>query len=259
MYEHGMATFALAEACAVARASQQEPDPRYLTAVRKAVGFLERTQHRDGGWRYTLNPGEGSDTSVTGWQVLALKAAREAGIPLGDDLLRKIRRFFQNLEVGQDGRTGYASRFGGTDATTGVGVLAHVFLLGDPDCDLVHKAVPYLASQAESRWRPGASGRVPALMPAVFNLDPTCNYYDWYNCTLAVYMADGPGGTHWQRWNSTVRDRVIALQRPANSGCERGSWPCLDPYSLSGGRIYSTALAVLTLEVYYRYGTTKKD
>jgi hypothetical protein len=260
MYEHGIDTFALAEACAVACAAQQEPGLRYLTAVRKAVGFIERTQHRDGGWRYTLNPSERSDTSVTGWQVLALKAAREAGIPLDDDCIRNLRRFFRDHEVGQAGRTGYVDRFGGTDATTGVGVLAHVFLLGDPGCDLVHQAIHYLAGQAESRWGLGASGRDPALLPVPLTLEAfTYNYYDWYNCTLALYMADGPSGPHWQRWNGIVRDRVIGLQRPADSGCERGSWPCLGADSAVGGRVYSTALGVLTLEVYYRYGTPKKD
>ena len=201
MYEHGLATFALAEACAVARASKREPDPRYLAAARKAVDFIERTQHQDGGWRYTPNPGEHSDTSVTGFQVLALKAAREAGIPLEDGCLRDLRTYFQSREMGQDGRTGYTFPSNGSDAMTGVGVLAHVFLLGDRDCDLVRQAIPYLARRAESRWGQG-TGRNGPFRPLTRGIDPRISYYDWYNCTLAVYMADGPDGGHWQQWNN---------------------------------------------------------
>ena len=69
-YEHGIGTFALAEACAVARAEGHKPDPRYLKAATQAVKFLERHQYAHGGWRYDLDSNTSADTSVTGWQVL---------------------------------------------------------------------------------------------------------------------------------------------------------------------------------------------
>jgi hypothetical protein len=74
------------------------------------------------------------------------------------------------------------------------------------------------------------------------------DYYLWYNGTLAMFHA---GGDDWKRWNRVVRDRVISLQK--HEGCERGSWPPDSRWGGSGGRIYTTALAVLTLEVYYRF------
>jgi hypothetical protein len=60
------------------------------------------------------------------------------------------------------------------------------------------------------------------------------------------------GGEPWKRWNGAVRDRVTAMQEQGE-GCDRGSWPTNEPFSVRGGRIYATALAVLTLEIYYRF------
>jgi Squalene-hopene cyclase C-terminal domain/Prenyltransferase and squalene oxidase repeat len=226
MYEHGIATFALAEACAISIASRQPVDQRYLDAATKAVQFIERQQHTDGGWRYTSSPSEHSDTSVSGWQVLALKTAKNAEIPVEKECVAKIERFFASCEMGHDGRTGYLGQSQMTDATTGVGMLVHQFLLNSPKSPLVTQAARYLA-----RRGPGQN-----------------DYYLWYNCTLAMFQA---GGDEWKRWNAEVRDTLTGLQE--HQGCARGSWPPNDPRGHTGGRIYSTALAVLTLEVYYRF------
>jgi hypothetical protein len=78
----------------------------------------------------------------------------------------------------------------------------------------------------------------------------TPDYYLWYNCTLAMFQA---GGEPWDRWNPIVRDTIINLQR--HDGCARGSWDPSSKWGRTGGRIYTTALAVLTLEVYYRYAS----
>ena len=169
--------------------------------------------------------------------MLALKSAKEAGVPLHDDVVEKIRAFFLAREMGQDGRTGYDSKHSyGTHATTGVGMLARQFLLHEPDAPLVHDAANYLAGVAEATWANRA--------PNAGNRD----YYLWYNCTLAMFQA---GGETWKRWNDIVRDTVVNLQ--CHEGCAAGSWDPNDKWGSRGGRIYSTALAVLTLEVYYRY------
>src|SRR5215469_2062834 len=63
-------------------------------------------------------------------------------------------------------------------------------------------------------------------------------------CTMAMFQV---GGEPWERWNGALRDRLAGMQ-VQGEGCERGSWPPNDMYSQQGGRIYSTALAVLTLE-----------
>jgi len=236
MYEHGIAAFALADACAAARALGREVHEPYLKATQQAVRFIEANQHTDGGWRYTPDLKRPGDSSVTGWQVLALKSAREAGLDVSPKCIEKIRLFFKYRETGEYGRTGYDDRIPQTDATTGVGMLARQFLLGEPDAPLIHEAAAYLADLAEIRWGDRRAD------------EATCDYYLWYNCTLAMFQV---GGEHWQRWNDLVRDTIIGLQR--HDGCERGSWDPISRWGRFGGRIYSTALATLTLETYYRY------
>ena len=63
------------------------------------------------------------------------------------------------------------------------------------------------------------------------------------------------GGPEWERWNKIVRDQVV--KRQIKAGCERGSWPNDDTHGAVGGRVYTTALAIMTLEVYYRFA--RKD
>jgi len=236
MYEHAMAAFALAEACAVRRAQGKEDAPSLRNAAIKAIAFIERHQHDDGGWRYSINHQERSDTSVSGWAMLALKSAREAEIPVGQETLDQTRRFFKSCET-PDGRTGYVRGMAaGSDALTAVGMLTHLLLLKEPEAPLVRKSASYLATKAESHRdlvRRGAP-----------------EFYTLYNATQAMYQA---GGDNWNRWNGAVRDAVVANQSKG-PGCQRGSW---DPRGTrgggAGGRIYSTALATLMLEVYYRF------
>jgi hypothetical protein len=243
MYEHGIATFALAEACAVAIAAHREPDERYRSAAEKAVHFIDDQQHNDGGWRYTEQRGEESDTSVSGWQVLALNSAKEAGFEVKKDCLERVQKFFKSCEINQNGRTSYmAGNSGGSDAITGVGMLVHEFLLDQVDSPLVTSAASYLAGVAERQW----SDR---------NRVGVHNYYLWYNCTLAMFQV---GGEPWKRWNNVVRDAIIGSQNTDAAACARGSWEVNNSfYGYAGGRVYTTALAVLTLEVYYRYSTER--
>lgn len=236
MYEHGIAAFALAEACAVANVSGGPPPDSYRQAMHKAVQFIYRMQHHDGGWRYSDDLATPGDTSVAGWQVLALKSAKEAGVALDPKCIDKIRIFFANHATGENGRTGYQGRSVSTEATTGVGMLARQFLLNEPDGPLVRDAARYLAGYAERAWPDRASRRRDA------------DYYLWYNCALAMFQA---GGEPWQRWNRVVRDTLIELEE--HGGCKEGSWAPDPLWGGEGGRIYTTALAALTLEVYYRY------
>lgn len=242
MYEHGMATFALAEACAVANVSGGPAQDSYRQAMDKAVRFIYRMQHDDGGWRYSDDLRAPSDTSVAGWQVLALKSAKEAGVAIDPKCIEKIRVFFANHAMGENGRTGYQGHSISTEATTGVGMLARQFLLNEPDGPLVRDAARYLAGYAERTW------------PNRILRRRDRDYYLWYNCALAMFQA---GGEPWRRWNRVVRDTLTELQE--HGGCEDGSWGPDARWGSEGGRIYATALAALTLEVYYRYAGQDDD
>jgi hypothetical protein len=245
MYEHGIATFALADACEMADSSDREPADRYRQAAQKAIRFIQYSQHNDGGWRYTDERELPSDTSVSGWQVLAMKAAKRAKIvAVNPECVAKVEDFFKRCEMPQPGRTGYMPGHAPSDATTGVGMLVHEFILEKPDSPLVQAGAKYLAGEAQRAWK-GEAARKPRFAAR------SGNFYTWYNCTLAMFLA---GGEPWKQWNDVVRDHLVALQHRVPESCANGSWwDPDDEYSLEGGRIYSTALAALTLEVYYRY------
>jgi squalene cyclase len=236
MYEHAMAAFALAEACAVRKAQGLADVIKLRSAATKAIDFIAQHQHNDGGWRYTIQKEERSDTSVSGWAMLALKSAKEAEIPVGQETLDQTRYFFKSCET-SDGRTSYQSGEGAnSDALTAVGMLTHLLLLKDKEAPLLNTSGSHLAGQAQT-YR----DRIQQGNP---------DFYTLYNATLAMYQA---GGDNWNKWNDAVRDAVVAKQIQG-TGCHRGSW---DPKGTfggdDGGRIYSTALATLMLEVYYRF------
>jgi hypothetical protein len=77
---------------------------------------------------------------------------------------------------------------------------------------------------------------------------PTDMYYSYY-ATQAMHHW---GGEHWEKWNSVMRDQLVASQ--SHSGDSAGSWPTdRSQHSETGGRLYTTCLCIMTLEVYYRY------
>ena len=231
----------------MAASLQRDPDDRYRQATQKAVQFIHYTQHADGGWRYTEDRQGPSDVSVSGWQVLALKAARRAEVSeVSEDCVSRLEGFFRSCEDKASGRTFYQPGHNlPSDAPTAIGMLVHQFILEQPDSPLIVHGAKYLADKAESSLK---HGRKPPKKRRFAALPG--DYYTFYNGTLAMFQA---GGQSWKRWNDVVRDSLVDRQCDEDEGCRRGSWDATGQWSPEGGRVYSTALAVLTLEVYYRY------
>ena len=224
MYCHAMATIALCEAYALTG------EARLRAPVERAVGFLVAARARDGkSWRYA--PGEPvGDTSILGWVVMALKSAREVGIAVPADTRTGALRWLASVATGD--RKGLA-RY-------------------QPDKEVT----PTMTAEAwVCRQFLGVGGPGPASAEAADALldhgpkSDTYNLYYWYYGTLAMYQH---GGDAWYRWNAQARDEIVRRQR--TNGHPAGSWdPDDSPYGVKGGRIYGTALATLSLEVYYRY------
>ncbi len=236
LYHDAIAALALAEAAGMGTGG--EPVAK---AAARAAGFLVSAQNKDGGWRYEPRSGE-SDTSVTGWCLMALSAARAAGFPPEARVLERARRFLDSMTT-PEGETGYTSPEGGINALTAVGLLGRSLTGATPQDPLVRRAAGHVSSE-----------------PAVWDLEPArregktflkenpINLYRWYYTSLALYPLGGP---EWERWNPNCRDVLVRNQR-RGGGCADGSWDPVDVWSGAGGRVYSTATAVLTLEVYYR-------
>ena len=224
MYCHAMATLALCEAYALTG------EPSLRAPVERAVGFLVRSRARDGrAWRYAPGALMG-DTSILGWVVLALKSARLVGVTAPETIRTGTLTWLDLVASGPNaGLASYQPSERVTPTMTAEAWVCRQFLgVGGPG-KASDEAAAFLLGHPPDQ--------------EAFNL-----YYLYYG-TLAMFQR---GGNDWRAWNEVARDRIVTRQR--GSGHATGSWdPDESLYGARGGRIYCTALAALTLEVYYRF------
>jgi len=224
LYCHGMATLAVGEACALAGDNALRP------AFDRAVRHTLAMQHpATGGWRYAA--GDRGDTSQLGWQVMVLATARQAGLAAGlEPAEARARVFLQSVSSGRAG--GLASYRPGERPSVAMTAEALVcrLLLGLPVHEpSVREALDSLAAAPPEAAHPNA--------------------YTWYYATLASFHAGGP---QWEAWNARLLAALLPLQR-RGPGSLAGSWDPDPVWGGHGGRVYSTALSAMTLEVYYRH------
>jgi Prenyltransferase and squalene oxidase repeat len=223
MYEHGLATLALAEMYGM------DPDPDLEAKLRKAVELIVKTQSPAGGWRYTPAPVD-QDMSVTVMQVVALRAANNAEIPVPQQTFAKAIKYVRSC-AGPGGGYGYAGPGSGPQ-TSAAGALS-LQLLGRYDDPTVPRALAYLAG-VPVQWGGG---------------NPNYFYYFHYYAIQANYQA---GGKQWNDWHPRVRELLLDKQN------KDGSWD-VPPGSAEAGlvtpdsKIYSTAMAALVLNIYMHY------
>ncbi len=223
LYCHGMATIAVAECLAITGDESLRP------AVDRAVAHTLAMQHpRTGGWRYAA--GDRGDTSQCGWQVMVLATARNAGLGGFDAAEARARTFLQSVASGAAG--GLAAYRAGERSS--VAMTAEALY-----CRLVLGASPAAPATAEALAFIAASPPTAA----------TANAYTWYYATVASFHAGGP---QWDRWNAQLQATLVSMQR-RDGGPLDGSWDPDPVWGGHGGRVYSTALSAMTLEVYYRH------
>ena len=230
MYCHGMATYALGEACGMM--ADTDSDPQLREALTKAVGFIVAMQNpNDGGWRYMDGhlPRQEGDMSMFGWQLMALKSSQIAGIEVPEDTQAGMVKFLKRISGGE--RRGLASyRFGEA-----------------PKASMTAEALFSRQMLGMKRDNPSSQEAIEYLIKHPPRQTEQDLYY-WYYGTLAMYQY---GGEPWRKWNDQLRDTLVATQR--KTGHAAGSWDPRDNWSQHGGRLYSTALSSLCLEVYYRF------
>jgi hypothetical protein len=229
LYGEAIATMAVCEAYGMTQ------DPTLKKPAQLALDFLVKAQKSDGGWRY--QPGDGqseeekrSDTSVTGWCLQALQSGYLAGLAVPRDALNKVGRFLDKVQ-GQGGAVyGYLGP-GGSPSMTAVGLLCRQYL----------------------GWGP----KNPALVAGVENLKRILpergkgDIYYYYYATQVVHFF---GGDDWGKvWNPRMRELLLETQDRGTSPAN-GSWPPDGTITgRGGGRLTTTCLSLLTLEVYYRH------
>jgi hypothetical protein len=224
MYCHGMATYALGEAYGM---QSDAKNSRIRRPLEKAVLYIASQQGEDGGWRYVK--GQPGDMSMFGWQLMALKSSDIAGVTMPAAARVKMVRFLKDRSLGEsNGLAAYREGLKPTPAMTAEALFCKQMLGMTRANPASVEAVTYLLQNAPKRSE--------------------LNYYYWYYGTLAMYQF---GGTAWERWNEALRDLLIAEQ--IKTGPDAGSWAPKDAWGPYGGRVYSTAIATLSLEVYYRF------
>jgi prenyltransferase beta subunit len=216
MYGHGFATLALAEAYGMM------PSSDLRKKLQLAIRCIVRSQKPDGGWRYDPSPYGQSDLSLTICQVMALRAANNAGIKVSKATITRAIKYTRQ-SANADGGFRYTLGSGGSSfALTAAGVTT-LYGAGEHKDERVKKGVAYLRRYLQNHRGQGRYGHY---------------FYGHYYAAQAMYQA---GGEDWAFWYPRIRDELLRLQRP------QGYWHS------TVGNVYGAAMGALVLQVPYNY------
>lgn len=221
MYAHGQGTIVLCEAFLMTG------DEELRRPAQRAVDFIVKAQHPAGGWRYS--PGQPGDTSVLGWELMALQSARAANLTVPDETLELAGRYLDSVSHQDGALYSYLAGQPPTHVMTAEALLCRIYLGWNLDNSALVQGINYLSSSHLPHER-----------------DP--NIYYWYYATQAMHHV---GGQPWETWNVHMREVLVETQE--RRGHAAGSWSPRGNHAGAGGRIYMTSLAVCSLEVYYRH------
>jgi hypothetical protein len=220
LYTQGLVGIVLCEAYAMTQ------DPRLAGPAQLALNFIMDAQDPvGGGWRYT--PRQPGDTSVVGWQLMALKSGYMANLAVSPLTVKKAETFLDAVQSEDGAAYGYTDP-GNGPGTSAVGLLCRMYLGWKKDHPSVERGVEILSKRG-----------------------PTANLYYNYYATQVMHHFEGDA---WVEWNAKMRDMLIKSQ--ATNGHEAGSW--YEGFDSGhgpevAGRLYITSLATMILEVYYRH------
>ncbi len=220
MYSHGLASIALCEAYGISQ------DRALMQPAQATVNFICYAQDPvGGGWRY--EPRQAGDTSVVGWQLMALKTAQMSHLQVPPEVIKKAFLFLDSVQAEGGATYGYTGP-GEGPATTSIGLLCRMHLGWTKDNPALQRGVEHVNS-----WGVSTDGDM---------------YYNYYATQVARHWQDDV----WEKWNRQMHDWLVNAQ--GKRGHAAGSW-CFrgDPYVDRGGRHYMTSLATLMLEAYYRH------
>ncbi len=258
-------------------AYEMTKDSNLKSLAEGGVRFIERSQLRDGGWRYSsigdsnFHDTVSGDLSVLGWQMLALHSGVSAGFSLSPSVAYRASSFL-DLVMDDNGRSyryrpetkeDVSKRWG----TTAVGVLMREYLgwtpSSDPDVkNELDRGAEQLAQWidlADNHWqnaRKSVQGERNNRRKIIYVRDGRV-IYNLYFAYYAALALRSYGGRYWEEGYPKLRELLIATQTSSSvlslNHCEDGSWLFYDQYMNDGGRLLNTALAVLILETPYRY------
>jgi len=193
-----------------------------------AIDCAEQWQSKEGGWRY--QPRFDSDTSITGWFVMTLQSGLAAGLEVDRAVLYRVSDFLDSVQTYDGAAYSYQPRGAASQAMTAEGLLCRQYLGWERNNPALVRGVDAISTDYN------------------FDIRDT-DYYYWYYATQVLHHY---GGQPWNVWNRVMREKLPTIQ--IKRGPENGSWPPQsDRWGGTGGRLYTTCMAIYCLEVYYRH------
>ena len=221
-YTHAQANIALCEAYGMSQEAWLKPH------AERATRYTLNAQGPLGGWRYEYK-GD-SDTSVTGWCLMALVSARSASIEVPETSFKRIQAFLNSVAMDNGSKYSYVKGRPPTPSMTAEGLLCRMYLGWPRETKALNLGIKELSNNY------------------LFN-GTTGSFYYWYYGTQVMHHA---GGKDWENWNNAMKPQLMAMQ--VASGNEVGSWsPAGARFDSVAGRLYSTCMALYCLEIYYRH------
>ena len=219
MYSHGLCAITLCEAYAMTQ------DRDLMAPAQGSLNFIMYAQDPvGGGWRY--RPKQPGDTSVVGWQLMALKSGHMAYLQVDPNTVVGATKFLDSVQADSGSQYGYTGPGKGS-ATTAVGLLCRMYLGWRKDNAALERGVQAMSARG----------------PSKSNM-----YYNYYATQVMRHFE----GETWKKWNVELRDWLVASQ--SREGHMEGSWHVRGDHGADrGGRLYCTSMATMILEVYYRH------
>lgn len=226
MYSHGISTLMLAEVAGMLNDEQgrqcREALERAIRLILDAQAVAKSPQHA-GGWRYQMTSRD-SDLSVTGWQLLALRAAKNIGCDVPAECIDRAVAYVKKCSVRENEGFAYQPNGGPTATRTGTGILALEI------CGAHHT--------------PEAVGGAEYLLKNPLEFRDHYFFYGAYYCGVGMFKM---GGKYWEGIKPHLIETLLENQ------ADDGSWTAKHGGERSAGPVYATCMAVLSLAVEYRY------
>jgi hypothetical protein len=219
MYSHGLGAIVLCEAYAMTH------DKGLMAPAQFSVNQIVYAQDPvGGGWRYS--PRQAGDTSVVGWQLMALKSAHMAYLQVPPATIQGSMKFLDSVQSDSGSKYGYTDPGAGA-STTAVGLLCRMYLGWKHDNPALQRGVEFLSKTGPSKGN---------------------MYFNYYATQIMRHYE----GEQWDKWNVKMRDQLVNSQE--QNGHAKGSWFIKGDHGAdAGGRIYVTSMSTMVLEVYYRH------
>ena len=227
MYQHGFGALFLSEV----HGTLTDPDAqrRVRDKLEQAVALTVKSQNREGGWRYEPNPVHQADVSVTVAQLMALRAARNAGLYVPKSAVDQCVSYIKACQQ-SDGGFCYikGQGFAGSAFARSAAAVVGLFSAGVYEGPEIERGLRYLMQF------------LPGRRFAPRDMRPEHYYYAQYYAALAMWTAGGP---YWAEWFPAVRDELIA----------RASTTPGRIWSDYHGSAYATAMACIVLQLPNNY------